>query len=243
MRIRVLSDLHLEFQMDAGESFLSGQRDTAWDVLVLAGDITNAPSIERVGGWIRKAAGSRPVVWVAGNHEYYGGSVESARRALEAVRQEHRIHALEDEVVEIDGQRFVGATLWFRHGGVRQAGDDLLGDFRAIRGFREWVGVKALESAEFLAEEVRAGDVVVTHHLPHIRSVAARFVGDPLTRYFLHDLSDFVEVCGARLWVHGHTHDSMDYRVGQTRVLCNPFGYRRYEENAGFRDFLTVQTL
>lgn len=109
-----------------------------------------------------------------------------------------------------------------------------------IEGFRDWVGEKALGSAEFLAKEVRAGDVVVTHHLPHIRSVAARFVGDPLTKYFLHDLSGFVEGCGARLWVHGHTHDTMDYRVGQTRVLCNPFGYRRYEENYGFNDDLLI---
>lgn len=109
-----------------------------------------------------------------------------------------------------------------------------------IGGFREWVGGKAKKSAEYLTGEIRPGDVVVTHHLPHIRSVAPRYVGDALTRYFLHDISDVVEGCGARLWLHGHTHDSMDYRVGPTRVLCNPFGYRRYEENPGFQEFLTV---
>jgi hypothetical protein len=38
------------------------------------------------------------------------------------------------------------------------------------------------------------------------------------------------------LWVHGHTHDSFDYEVNGTRVVCNPRGYARngINENVGF---------
>jgi Icc-related predicted phosphoesterase len=27
------------------------------------------------------------------------------------------------------------------------------------------------------------------------------------------------------LWLHGHTHGSCDYKLGDTRVVCNPMGY------------------
>ena len=35
----------------------------------------------------------------------------------------------------------------------------------------------------------------------------------------------------ARLWIHGHTHDSFDYVVNGTRVLCNPRGYAKNGAN------------
>jgi hypothetical protein len=45
------------------------------------------------------------------------------------------------------------------------------------------------------------------------------------------------------LWIHGHTHDSFDYTVGGTRVLCNPRGYAKngVNENAAFEAGLVVQ--
>ncbi len=240
MRIRVLSDLHLEFHADGGQSFLAGQRGDDWDVMVLAGDITSAQHLWDVAGWVRKVAADRPVIWVPGNHEYYGGSVEKVTRTFEVIRSEHRIEVLEEAALEIGGRRFLGTTLWFAHSGYFETGDALLGDFRMIEGFRPWVAEKARQAAAYLSREVREGDVVVTHHLPHMGSVAERYRGHPLTKYFLHDLTGFVEGCGAALWLHGHTHDSMDYRVGRTRVLCNPAGYLRYEENRAFREDLTV---
>jgi Icc-related predicted phosphoesterase len=76
---------------------------------------------------------------------------------------------------------------------------------------------------------------VVTHHLPHPRSIDPYFAGSPLNRFFLHDVSNTVECGEAALWVHGHTHASCDYRVGKTRVVCNPFGYATDGANAAFR--------
>jgi hypothetical protein len=53
---------------------------------------------------------------------------------------------------------------------------------------------------------------------------------------------DVVKAAGVRppeLFVHGHTHCSFDYRVGQTRVLCNPHGYG--DENPDFNPSLIVE--
>ena len=45
------------------------------------------------------------------------------------------------------------------------------------------------------------------------------------------------------LWMHGHTYDSFDYRVGKTRVVCNPRGYSKdgVNENPLFNLNLVVE--
>lgn len=239
MRIRVLSDLHLEFHADHGESFLGGQGDDGWDLMVLAGDVCGHEMFSDVWGWVRDAAGRRPVLWVPGNHEFYGTKVPEALVWFEEEAGAHDVVMLDDRVVEVGGRRFVGTTLWFPYEGPDPM-DDRLSDFAQIRGFREWVGEKARGSARFLGDSVREGDVVVTHHLPHPRSIHPRYGGAALNRYFLHDVGHLVEGRGAALWCHGHTHSPTDYVVGGTRVVANPFGYLRYEERRGFREYLTV---
>lgn len=241
MRLRILSDLHLEFHRDHGATFIQGQADDGYDALILAGDITLVRHLPFVMAEFRKAAGSRPILFVAGNHEFYGSSVEEAERKLGSLGEDPHFHWLDERAVTLDGVRFVGTTLWFPHSGVKQRLDASLNDFSQIAGFRKWVGGKAAKAARFLQETVREGDVVLTHHLPHRQSIHPFYVDSPLNPYFYHDLDDLVESRKARLWVHGHTHCSMNYTVGQTRVVCNPFGYLRHEENGFFDERLTVE--
>ncbi len=75
--------------------------------------------------------------------------------------------------------------------------------------------------------------VVLTHHLPGAGSVAARFGNDLGNAGFASHLDHLMG--RAVLWVHGHTHDSFDYRVAGTRVLCNPRGYPM-PDNATFEN-------
>ncbi|HEY4374744.1 MAG TPA: metallophosphoesterase [Burkholderiales bacterium] len=65
--------------------------------------------------------------------------------------------------------------------------------------------------------------VVVTHHLPGAGSVSARYRDDLGNAGFASHLDHLMGP--AALWIHGHTHDSFDYRLGGTRVVCNPRGY------------------
>ena len=141
------------------------------------------------------------------------------------------------------GQRFVGCTLWFPYTGVQQPLDEHVADFQTISDIRTWLPETAKASREFLEQNVRSGDVVVTHHLPHPRSIAARFARSRLNPYFLHDVSATVEGGGAALWIHGHTHTSNDYVAGTTRVVCNPLGYPGFfpgEPNPDFRPDLDL---
>lgn len=242
MKLRILSDLHFEFHADGGRTFISCQNDPDYDVLILAGDINTAAGIQDTLINFRKSAGSRPIIMVPGNHEYYHSSVLETKRVLESCReQDNNLHILDNKLVTIDGVRFVGSTLWFPHSGLHERGDEDLNDFALIDGFRDWVGQQARKSSSFLDQTIESGDVVITHHLPHMGSIHPQYKESSLNRYFLHNVSPLVEDLGVRLWVHGHTHSSMDYKVGGTRVVCNPFGYLRYQENSKFVEKLTVQ--
>ncbi|MEO7851093.1 MAG: metallophosphoesterase [Rubrivivax sp.] len=99
-----------------------------------------------------------------------------------------------------------------------------------------------LEAA--LAQPFDGPTVVITHHGPHRNSLAPRFADDWVSTAFISELpAHFFE--RPVLWVHGHTHTSFDYRVGNCRVLCNPRGYqgagRWRPENRAFDPALVVQ--
>jgi len=84
--------------------------------------------------------------------------------------------------------------------------------------------------------------VVLTHHAPHRGSLAPWYASDWISAGFVSELPDeFFDI--PALWIHGHSHTSFDYRVGDCRVLCNPRGYMKMSgvfENAEFDPRLVV---
>ena len=105
-------------------------------------------------------------------------------------------------------------------------------DFENIARLPEWVYECNRRFVE-LAEQTTAETVVITHHLPTEQSVDAHFVESEWNRFFVCDMSRVILERKPRLWLHGHTHCSLDYRYEQTRVICNPFGYA-WEPNPRF---------
>ncbi len=234
MKIRLLSDLHLEFEelpiRQGGE-----------DVVVLAGDIALGTSgIE----WAKKTF-SCPVIYVAGNHEFYAHHFDDLIPDLRAAAAGSNVHFLENDAVIIDSVRFVGATLWTDfniYGTPRYSmgvAEELMSDFRVIRDGAQKRRRRllprrtaerfqaSLAAVERLVEVPFSGKtVVVTHHLPSPASVAPQYRGDSCTPAFASDLDEFIlQHPAIGYWVHGHTHDSVDTMVGTTRILCNPGGY------------------
>lgn len=239
MRIRVLSDLHHEH--------FGGQRelpDAPADVVVLAGDIH---SHDLGIAWAARAFRGTPVVYVAGNHEFYVSHMGQLRQRLRNAARKHGVHLLENDAVHIGGVRFLGATLWTDFLLYGKPGDELaqakamrlMPDFRIIDtddgSFTpdQSVALHA-QSRDWLREQLRqpfdGKTVVVTHHAPSERSVPAEYKGDALSPAFSSTLDDLA--AQADVWIHGHTHTCFDYRIGKARVVANPGGYPG--ENAGF---------
>lgn len=234
MRVQILSDLHLEYDRDGGEAF-AHTVPVLGDVLILGGDLIPlraADPVRRVLRWFCDRFAH--VIFVLGNHEYYGTHPADAQALLAACAQKiPNLHVLNPGVVSIDGIRFVGATLWFPDTPDEVLYRSTLNDFRLIADFVPWVHDTHVEHLAFLKTNIRPGDVVVTHHLPHPRSIAPQYAGSSLNRFFLaEDAAGLVERSGARLWIHGHTHVPCDYVIGKTRVVCNPRGYPGESSNS-----------
>ncbi len=249
MKLLILSDLHNEFAVfePAG---------TMADAVVLAGDIDNG---DEGIAWARRAWPDRKIVYVAGNHEFYGGEYLETLASLRKSAAAHRVFLLQDDEVVIDGLRFLGSTLWtdFEFFGAESKAEAMdegqrrLNDFRLIRYGQSGtftpshsVDIHRRSLAWLRArldEPFEGPTVVVTHHLPSMKSVAARFRDTPLSPCFVSNLDYLFGKMG--LWIHGHTHDSFDYVANGTRVVCNPRGYvtSRGAENANFDPVKTVE--
>lgn len=245
MKLHILSDLHLSQQG-------LPHPQTGADVVVLAGDIARP---EAAMAW---AAGfDKPVLYVPGNHEFYGGSLPGTLRVLRQHAASH-VTVLDCGETVLGGVRFLGATLWTdfqldadpaQRAAAMAEAQEMIRDFSRIR-----IGDAAdapmlsptTSSALFaqqsvwlqskLAEPFAGKTVVITHHAPTRRSIHPRFAGSLLNTCFVSDAEALVAGSGAVLWIHGHTHDSFDYHAGRTRVVCNPRGYARdgVNENALF---------
>ena len=246
MRLWVLSDLHFEFDRPLHKG--RAQVCPEADVCVVAGDVLNG-----CGNSIRwlhdNVSPAMPVIFVAGNHEFYDNSVlEGVEWGRVHAAECPGVHFLENNIAVIGGVRFLGCTLWTDYaldGKGRQErawamanAEGRLNDHRVIAWrtlprYEAFTPLRALElherSRAFLSQELAkpfdGPTVVVTHHAPHVRSVHPRWKGSSLNPAFTSDLSELVELYRPQLWVHGHTHDSFDYVVRDTRVVCNPRGY------------------
>jgi len=243
VRIRIYSDLHLEFA-----PFVPPANDA--DAIVLAGDIDNGPAGI---AWARETF-EEPVLYLAGNHEYYEGEFEAVQEAMGAAARESAVELLDCSEVVLDGVRFLGCTLWTDYSlaphaersAVIESARKLNPDYQLIRcGSRAFAPEDAIELCArhrawlgaALAAPSEEKTVVITHFAPHPRSIAPAFVGHRANPGFVLDLTEMME--SAVLWIHGHTHTFFDYRVGGTRVICNPRGYPG--EPTGFSPDLIVE--
>ena len=235
MQINFISDLHLEF----GPMEIEPE---AGDVLVLAGDIDIKGRVD----WINDIAGRfNHVIYVLGNHEFYNGAMDSIYRKTREGLVDN-VHLLENESVTIAGVTFHGATLWsdFLNGNPMSylQCDQAINDYRLIRAgdgnyrFKPQIAHSLHNiSKVFLQENVKEGDVVVTHMAPSLLSIHEKYKNDMnINGSYASDLSELILDTKPELWFHGHVHTSFDYTVGNTRILCNPRGYVGEELNSEF---------
>jgi len=236
MRIQIVSDIHSEFHRDLGISFVADLKKAGGDdvdVLVIAGDAGTKKSLSRI---LTACCDAWPtVVFVAGNHEFYGSNREEVLTKIEKLEKENpNLVVLDNSVAEIQGVRFVGAPLWFADTPDARIRAGNFSDFGAITGLGGWIWEANRKTTEFFRTNIRPGDIVITHHIPILQGSHRRWVGSFLQPFFVNDLNRIVTENRPGLWVYGHTHDSHDFVLGDTRFVCNPFGYLSREMNPDF---------
>lgn len=189
MKIKLVSDLHLEFS----DCFVNN--DNNCDVLILGGDIMIAEDLHdhpnfdfdpyshgafadlgrkqqrvaRFRDFLKRCAFQFPhVIYVAGNHEFYHGKwVKGVQYLRDECAKFPNVHFLERDSVKIDDVTFLGGTLWtdMNKGDplTLHAVRDMMNDFRIIKNDAK--GFTNLKPA----------DTVIRHRetLDYIRSVVA----------------------------------------------------------------------
>jgi len=245
MRFALYSDLHQEIK--------------AWeppalnvDLVILAGDIgSHTHGLAWAAKAFQKAGVSPEVLYIAGNHEYYGAQL-GLLAELQKPSPAH-VHFLERNTFELAGTpgvipsgrvRFLGCTLWsnFDLHGADKADAYMGYARRSINDY--WMinakGGKRLEPRDTqklhrtavrwldaeLSKPFDGKTVVVTHFAPHRGCVAPQHEGSDVSPYFVTDLSRLMEKHRIDVWCHGHTHTNNDFIAeGGCRVLSNQLGY------------------
>lgn len=246
MNIRLLSDMHMEFWKDKTFPWV----DTPNDVLILAGDIAVGPAkLQAALEHFSKI--SDHVIYVFGNHEYYGYNLHS----YDKLNVPDNVHILNPGYIKIGDVTFIGATLWtdFRN--------DPHAEMSALAGITDFKRIKNgdrrfstddcknlfLRDSTFIldaANKLPGKKIIVTHFLPshHCISPYWQKNGGVLNKYFAPSLDAAInQLEDVPYWFFGHTHDQVDIMIHNTRFVANPFGYHGYEDQRAFNCSLILE--
>ena len=230
MKIQYMSDLHLEWMEDKRREEFIESLPVVADILVLAGDIVTYSSF--VKSMTQFAKKWEHVIHVPGNHEFYGSNRGHINNmAAKVMNRFSNYHYLANDVVEIEGQKFVGSTLWFPENAKTFVAMRQMNDYTSIQGFKKNVFGWNKKCVQFLNENVSERSVVVTHHAPSKKSEHMKYAGDSWSPLYYCELDELIKEKKPVVWFHGHMHDPVNYFIDDTSVLSNPRGYERVITN------------
>jgi Icc-related predicted phosphoesterase len=222
MLIRIFSDLHLEncpFFVEYGGE----------ELLIIAGDVCpdENKTLELIKNYLKNENAS--VLFVLGNHDFYGKTIESTYEFWNSVDLSN-FYFLQDESIVLNGIRFYGCTMWTDmnkyNTQTMEKSRELLRDYKEIVNFipsdSYLLHMKSKNKLLECLQSSKESVVVVSHHLPSYKSVAKQYKNFEAIGSFASNMDDVVTKC--YMWIHGHTHHSFDYKIAQTRVVCNPRG-------------------
>lgn len=241
MSFDLISDLHLSFH---NEKILSGLVPKS-AVLAILGDVCEIKNYFRIKKFFEFVSSAWDyVLYVPGNHEFYGGEIEQSVDDMRSyLKQFRNIIIMDNDLVSIDNVRYIGSTLWsgmnHRNPLTMLAAKDMINDYRYIK--RKKSGKEVLitpedtvdmfeKNVDFINKMIEISpfetNVILTHHAPSYKSVPSKFERNIANGAFVSDLEYLLcERTSVSVWAHGHTHSSSDYMIETCRVVANPLGY------------------
>lgn len=219
VRLQIISDVHTEFGVTI-EAFRELLTHT--DITILAGDIVNSPDCLKPFLEVCREF-STYVIFVCGNHEYYMGFTDEEYESV--CKSVENVYFLQRSRINIEGLWFAGTTLWTDINYLASTMMNDTFDYYEIKEMHR-------RDKEWLSENVKEGDIIITHHLPSMQLIHPKYKDSPVNTGFATDLDDLILQLKPRLYICGHTHCPFDQVVCGVRVIINPVGYP--EENPTF---------
>lgn len=252
MLLQYASDLHLEFP-----------ENRAWlkahpivpkaEVLLMAGDVLPLHQAYGAPGLFKRLTqGFREVIWLPGNHEYYGGRIVDKDLDTD-IRLFQNIRIVNNRAVHYPGLRILCTTLWtaiaqMNEGALRHN----MNDYHAIRHGRSLL--MPAHTTRFhahclawlkseLAKPFDGCTIVATHHVPSLQHYPPEYVGSALNQAFAVELDGLIAGSGAAAWIYGHHHrNTPAFTIGDTRMLTNQLGYVAAGEHRDFHPEAVLDT-
>lgn len=260
MKFRIFSDLHININKN-NNLLKELQRNTSDDVLnIIAGDISGNcfETIKWIQNYCKKA------LFVSGNHELAAyddtNAIQEVSNHFRNFLRSFQYYYLQNDFIGFDDILFVGCTLFTdyeygeyhneynQHLALNYLNDFRFGDY-LIDGKKYQLmpyHYKDLfnKSFEFLKNTIEKYKdykiVVITHHGCSSKSISDKYQNHKLNASFISDLDDFIlNHQQIKYWIHGHLHSNSDYKIGNTRIICNPLGY--INENTNFNPNLILE--
>jgi len=240
MNFDLLSDLHLR---SLDESFLENIKPAS-NVLVLLGDICEINQVKQMLHFFKQLNKLWDyILYVPGNHEFYGGHLTDTVSILRShLKHLKNIVVMDNNTEVINGIAFIGSTLWTDHNKGNIISilniENMLNDYNMIRvsPILNDIRVKSSDIIhlfnicfKYISDQVKKFDscVILTHHAPTYLSISQKYKESIINGAFASELSDFIlDNPQIKVWAHGHVHSKFDYKLGNCRIITNPYGYR-----------------
>lgn len=244
MKLQIFSDIHGEGWQPFNKIWTKVVPQAP--VAIVAGDIHSRNFEDQLNEISTKF---EQVIAVYGNHEWYGRDIswKCDKKMLAP-----NVHVLDCDAYQHEDVLFLGCTLWTDFDNadwfVMKSSDGMINDFHAItdnNGGTRFTARACLEKhyseKAWLKRMIELNRdkkiVIVTHFLPSYQCVHGKWKQgstDMLNRYFSANCDDLIEMCEAKAWIHGHTHDRRELTLGEVPVYCNPMGYGLGKETIAF---------
>lgn len=249
MRLQIASDIHTEFHhSDQGRKLLqriAKNTSNEVDAIIVPGDLSTTKGLKYALSMLCNSYEN--VIYTTGNHEYYQSSKAKTEDLIqECIVKYSNLHWLNRSHVEIKGQRFIGCTLWFPANPWVLANFHYTNDVKLIQSdrtstdvYRHWILEEFEINKKYLSDEVRPGDVVLTHYIPCTEGIAVKWK-NYRNDFFMGDVSDVIKNNQPKLWVYGHTHSGKEFILHNTKLVCNPCAYPHEIEYGQFNDSLII---
>ena len=232
MKIAYGSDFHFEFiyYREVPKIIESWEFEEKTDLIIIAGDLhVGASAVMNILELINRMH-DIPILYVPGNHEYYGSSFEKEnnifRKNFDTI---DGVTIFRSDSVIIDEITFLGCA-----GNIDGSWQDIyqykhgaLNDFHQISDFENH-DVYGRREHNFLEEVMRDTEmpmIAITHTMPSPKCISEKYKGSVLNPCFANDWEDLIFNHKPLFWICGHTHDKFELKIDETMVMCNPVGY------------------
>jgi predicted phosphohydrolase len=250
MRIRYLSDLHLEFiNPNKIEQFIkhipSGKID---EICVLAGDIGN-PYQSNYDSFMKFISNNfKKTFVISGNHEYYNKTKnmqETNDFMKDYFQNFNNIRLLNNDYEIYNNFCFIGTTLWSKITNPNYK----INDMYNIPNF-DYIQYNRLNmlNIDFLEDVLEKNEncVIITHHMPSSSLIDIKYKTQnmmPYNQWFYCNMDNFIDANSSKIkcWIYGHTHTSSSKMINNIPFLCNPIGYPNENKDIDFNKSIIIE--